>query len=274
MEDALVELLRNARDARAENIFVSSVLRRRRYRTLTVIDDGHGIPERYRDLIFEPGVTTRHLDPTDRTGIPHGAGLSLYHIKELALKAAIMSTDSPTSITVTFDTREIHERSLQSETRPSRSNLLATMRDFAANRLDNPALLDLYYGKPATILATLINKCIIQTPDNLAALMDRAKDLGLEMSSRTAQSVRGGNVPVARALSGNVSSRAVGERRERNSRVGPLLRLDEEEMSRIKDILGRAARGSYLELEDLRFESKPGEISLRARVYEPEDEYE
>ena len=40
------------------------------------------------------------------------------------------------------------------------------------------------------------------------------------------------------------------------------------------DILRRAARAGYLEVEELRFESRPGEISLRARVYEPEEEYE
>jgi hypothetical protein len=29
-----------------------------------------------------------------------------------------------------------------------------------------------------------------------------------------------------------------------------------------------------MEIEELRFESRPGEISLRARVYEPEEQYE
>ncbi len=273
-----MELLRNARDARAKNIYVASVLRRRRYRTLTVIDDGHGIPDRYRDLIFEPGVTTRHLDPSYEpsglTGVPHGAGLSLYHIRELALKAAVMSTNSPTSVTVTFDTRNIRERSLQSDTRPSRTNLLAAMRDFATNWVDNPLHVNLYYGKPATILATMLNNRIIHTTDSSTALMDKAKDLGLEMSFRTVHSVREGKVSIARALSSSIPPQVVGKRREHNSGGGPLLRLGEEEMSGIKDILGRAARGSYLELEDLGFESKPGEISVRARVYEPEDEYE
>jgi hypothetical protein len=42
----------------------------------------------------------------------------------------------------------------------------------------------------------------------------------------------------------------------------------------IADILERAARAGYLEVEDVRFEVRPGEISFRARVYEPEEEYE
>ncbi|HZY56506.1 MAG TPA: ATP-binding protein, partial [Rubrobacteraceae bacterium] len=88
VEDALFELLRNARDAGARNIYVASTLKARRYRTLTVIDDGHGIPETHKHLVFEPGVTTRHLDPVPYSNredarhddvLLHGAGLSLYH---------------------------------------------------------------------------------------------------------------------------------------------------------------------------------------------------
>ncbi len=66
VEDALLELARNARDASATSIYVASTLTDRRYRTLTVIDDGHGIPDSHKDLILEPGVTTRHLSPVER----------------------------------------------------------------------------------------------------------------------------------------------------------------------------------------------------------------
>jgi hypothetical protein len=55
---------------------------------------------------------------------------------------------------------------------------------------------------------------------------------------------------------------------------GPVLRLGDEESAGIADILRRAALAGYLEVEDLRFVSRPGEISITARVYEPEDEYE
>jgi hypothetical protein len=53
-----------------------------------------------------------------------------------------------------------------------------------------------------------------------------------------------------------------------------MLALGSEEAAGIADILRRAARAGYLEIEDLKLESRPGEISLRARVYEPEEEYE
>ncbi|HET7269847.1 MAG TPA: hypothetical protein VFI90_02055, partial [Rubrobacter sp.] len=68
-----------------------------------------------------------------------------------------------------------------------------------------------------------------------------------------------------------------GYMRRRVGRVigeGPVLSLREEETARIADILRQAARAGYMEVEDVRLESRPGEISLKARVYEPEEEYE
>jgi hypothetical protein len=135
VEDALLELLRNARDAGATRIYVASKLTNKRYRTLTVIDDGHGIPDSHRDLILEPGVTTRHLDPVsypeDPPANPHGAGLSLYQIKTRSLDTKVLSSSNPTSIQTTFDTNSIPERALQSTTRPSKTNLRATLLSFA-----------------------------------------------------------------------------------------------------------------------------------------------
>ena len=53
-----------------------------------------------------------------------------------------------------------------------------------------------------------------------------------------------------------------------------MLALGEEERGAVADILRRAARSSYLEVGELDFEARPGEISVRARIYEPEEEYE
>jgi anti-sigma regulatory factor (Ser/Thr protein kinase) len=271
VEDALSELLRNARDAGARNVLVASTLTRRRFRTLTVIDDGHGIPDPYADLIFEPGVTTRHLDPVFDPSHPtasHGAGLSLYHIKEVALAAEVLSPSTPTAIRATFDTELLPERALQSATRPSKSNLRAALQTFAQNPTNA------YYGPPARILATLIHNHIIQTGERATELRALAGGIGLEVSLRTVQRVLRGDVrplrpvsPESDATMGLGARRAVGG-------GGPVLTLGAEETAGIADILRRAARAGYLEIEDLRLESRPGEISLRARVYEPEEEYE
>jgi histidine kinase/DNA gyrase B/HSP90-like ATPase len=277
VEDALLELARNARDAGASGIYVASTLKNKRYRTLTVIDDGHGIPEPYRDLILEPGVTTRHLDPVtdpaDPLRAPHGAGLALYQIRARSLATTVLSPSNPTAIRTTFDTNTLPERALQSETRPSRSNLRATLQSFA--HTTTPHKPNLYYGPPARILATLLHNRIIHRERDSTGMWEVASGLGLGMSRRSVQRVLRGEVrflaPISGAGGGGEARGGVARRVGDGD--GPVFRLGDEESDRIADILRRAARAGYLEVEDLRFESRPGEISITARVYEPEDEY-
>jgi hypothetical protein len=277
VEDALLELARNARDAGAANIYVASTLKDRRYRTLTVIDDGHGIPESHRDLILQPGVTTRHLNPVTHPGDPvvHGAGLSLYQIKGHSLGTRVLSTSSPTSIQAIFDTTVLPERTLQSTTRPSKSNLRATLERFTATTNAHSPSLRAYYGPPARILATLLYHRIIRRQGDSSGLRERAIGLGLGVSMRRVPRILRGEVRRVEGVSGGerrerVRSRGVVGRRD----GGPVLELGEEESARIADILRRAALAGYMEVEELRVESRPGEISLRARVYEPEEQYE
>jgi Histidine kinase-, DNA gyrase B-, and HSP90-like ATPase len=287
VEDALLELLRNARDAGATQIYVASTLRNKRYRTLTVIDDGHGIPESHRDLVLEPGVTTRHLDPVrspgDPAATPHGAGLSLYQIKANSLDTSVLSASRPTSIQSTFDTATLPERTLQSATRASKSNLRATVQTFtdATNR-QGPTL-KTYYGSPARILATLLHNRIIQPREDIEGMREVAGGLGLALSARSVRRVLRGDVGPeeevtrmdGRLRPSGSPNEAVGGRAARwGSGRGPRLLLGEEERSGIADILRRAALAGYLEVEDLEFRSRPGEISITARVYEPEEEYE
>ena len=284
VEDALLELLRNARDAGATSVYVASSLRDRRYRTLTVIDDGQGLPETHKDLIFEPGVTTRHLnpisEPPNQAATSHGAGLSLYHIKNVAILAEALSPSSPTSISITFDTRTLPERNLQSATRPSLSNLRATVQTFArqtCTRQTNPTRLRAYYGPPARILATLLDNRIIQPNVGAGRLRKKAVELGLRLSLRTVQRILRGEVrPLANVGIGGVSKDEPGREESGRGREGdgPVLVLGEEERGEIAAILGRVVRAEYLEVEDVRFEARPGEIFVRARVYEPEEEYE
>jgi hypothetical protein len=277
VEDALLELVRNARDAGAANIYVASTLKERRFRTLTVIDDGHGIPESHRDLILQPGVTTRHLDPVTEPGDPvvHGAGLSLYQIKAHSIETRVISTSSPTSIQATFNTNIIPERTLQSTTRHSNSNLRATLKRFTAITNAQSPRLHSYYGTPARILATLLHHRIIPHQRDSAGLREAAFGLGLDVSVRSVQRILRGEVRPVEGVSGGKRTEEVRGRRAVGRRDGgPMLELGEEESARIADILRRAARAGYMEVEELRFESRPGEISLRARVYEPEEEYE
>ncbi len=56
--------------------------------------------------------------------------------------------------------------------------------------------------------------------------------------------------------------------------LGPILRVEAEDLAEIRSILRKAAGSSYLELEGLDVEARPGEVILTARIYEPEEEYE
>ena len=105
--------------------------------------------------------------------------------------------------------------------------------------------------------------------------------LGLELSLRTVQRVWRGEVRVVGAVSptgaGDDAGKKKGDRRkveEGPIEEGPVLVVGEEERGAVADILRRAARASFLEVGELQLESRPGEISVRVRVYEPEENYE
>ena len=281
VEDALLELLRNSRDAGARNIYVASTLKARRYRTLTIIDDGCGIPETHKRLIFEPGVTTRHLDPIPYLNrndnvLFHGAGLSLYHIKSAALSAEVLSAASPTVIRVIFDTHTLPEKSLQSGSRPSKTNLRATLAKFIGQTAPNPPRL--YHASPAQILARLLDHHIIRRDEGTKRLGETARDVGLEVSSRTVQRIVAGEIPVAEevvvANGDTVTGTVKGHATRRNRAGGPILSVGDEDLREILAILRRAARSSYLDLAGLDVEKLPGEVLLRAHIYELEEEYE
>ena len=298
VEDALFELLRNSRDAGAHNICVASTLRARRYRQLVVIDDGRGIPETHKHLVFEPGVTTRHLDPVPDAGshgspdsTPHGGGLSLYHIRNAALSAEVLSASSPTTIKIVFDTHNFPEKSLQSRTRPSKTNLPATLVRFAARTAPNGPRL--YHASPARILVRLLENHIIQRSGDGATgearrLQEAAVHLGLEVSLRTVHRVVAGEIPAAEEVRSEVQSGVTSEppidrpaAGRTHSRVakhfgseGPILSVGAENLDEIRGILRRAACSSYLDLAELDVETRPGEVILKAYIYEPEDEYE
>jgi len=280
VEDALFELLRNSRDANAKNIYVASSLKYRRYRALTVIDDGQGIPETHKHLVFEPGVTTRHLDPgQNEDDLLHGAGLSLYHIRNAALYAQVFSASSPTAVKVVFDTLSFPERSLQSGSRPSKTNLLATLARFA-DQAASPEAPRLYHAPPARILARLLKDRIIHHESNQGTGLFRktARELGLEVSLRTVQRVISGEILAASEVVGGAhrdeGAATTGRAIRRNGSGGPILSLGAEDLADITDVLRRAARSSYLELAALDVEKRPGELVFRARIYEPEEEYE
>lgn len=224
VEDALIELLRNSRDAGAEKIFVASS-REGKLRSFTIVDDGDGIPKAMHAAVFEPRVTTKldsmHLD---RWGV-HGRGMALFSIAENASYARIAASDAGlgASIEVVFDTDEVAEKADQSSW-PALAvddegaecigrgphNIIRCCCEFA---LDEHGRTEVYLGSPAEVVAAIrrygravgaggdegdlgpidaILECV-----TAQELSDTAREIGLDLSLRNAHRVLSGEVKPA-----------------------------------------------------------------------------
>ncbi len=225
VEDIVVELLRNSRDAHARRIFVAST-REGDVRSLTFIDDGVGVPAAMHDRIFEPRVTSK-LDTmvVDQWGV-HGRGMALFSIRSNSTSAGIATSDlhKGTSLRVLTDASELAERADQSTwpivERDDDGDLIVArgphniVRRAVEFAVENPGI-DLYLGSPSEIIATLIavardsldasellfadleRLCVWQRPagaSDAADLVDVAQELGLPISERTAHRILNGEV--------------------------------------------------------------------------------
>lgn len=241
VEDAVIELLRNARDAGATHIYLASS-REGQMRTITVIDDASGVPERMRELIFEPRVTSKLETMSEDAWGVHGRGMALYSIRTNAEQAKLAATGSGlgSSFSVTFDLEKVPEKADQA-TAPQVErtdeggyhvvrgphNVLRQAVEFS---LESPHL-DLYLGSPNEILATLLERCraesdpktlkgckdpaalpLWQRPGaarDVGELIRYAASIGLAISERSAHRIASGRVrPLRPVLSRMVHSRS------------------------------------------------------------------
>lgn len=114
-EDIVIEMLRNARDAGARNIFLA-LSREGSVRRLNMIDDGSGIPEALHDLVFEPRITSKlNTIHVDKWGV-HGRGMALFSIKENTRKAKVVNSlpGRGSSFLIEIDLNSLGEKSDQS----------------------------------------------------------------------------------------------------------------------------------------------------------------
>lgn len=222
-EDIIVELLRNSRDAHAGRIFVATGREGDR-RTLTVVDDGIGVPRHMIDRVFEPRVTSK-LDTmvVDQWGV-HGRGMALFSIRSNTVEARVASSDlhKGASIAVTTDAAQLAERSDQStwpvverddegawKVARGPHNIVRRVVEFA---VEHPGI-KLYIGTPTEIVTTMyavarqqldasellfcddLEKLPVWLRCAAAAdageLVDVAESLGVPVSERTAHRVLG-----------------------------------------------------------------------------------
>jgi len=226
IEDVVVELLRNARDAHSRRVLIATT-REGNTRTLTMVDDGIGIPESLHNAIFEPRVTSKlETMVMDRWGV-HGRGMALFSVRSNAsvARVAVSAPHKGAALTISADTNALPERADQStwpavepdetgRVRVARGphNIIRRVVEFAC---EHPEL-DLYLGTPTEVLATMhalgredLDVADLMFCDNLerlsvwqrpaacsdaAELTEVAASLGLGVSERTAHRVLAGEL--------------------------------------------------------------------------------
>jgi hypothetical protein len=164
VEDAVIELVRNSRDAGAKNILVASRLRNN-IREIWVIDDGEGIPLELHKKIFEARVTSK-VDKIieDDYGV-HGRGMALFAINSRCKEAVVSKSEEGklTVVKIASDINELPERSDQSTLPKVKRvdgkvefsgavNVPRILTEFASK---SPQV-EFFYGLPSQIAATLI----------------------------------------------------------------------------------------------------------------------
>lgn len=232
IEDVIIELLRNARDAHAQRIFVATT-REGSTRMLTMIDDGVGIPHALQEAVFEPRVTSKlETMVMDRWGV-HGRGMALFSVRSNASKARVASSapHKGASISVVVDSGHLNERADQStwpvvepdeagRLRVARGphNIIRRLVEFAC---EHPEL-EIYLGTPTEILATLHalgrvrldiadlmfcedldRLCVWQRPaacSDAAELTATAETIALPVSERTSHRILAGELAPLESL--------------------------------------------------------------------------
>ena len=167
VEDIVVEMLRNARDAGARSIYIATG-KEEGVRTLLFIDDGSGVPEEMRERIFDARVTSKlESMKMDRWGV-HGRGMALFSIRQNTLSSEVVASGLKLgfpAFRVTVDTDALPERADQStwpQTAKDEEGALSCVRgphniaravcEFACEELHG---CDVYLGSPTEIAATL-----------------------------------------------------------------------------------------------------------------------
>ncbi len=115
VEDIVVEMLRNARDAGAQNIYVATY-KEEGVRTLLFLDDGAGVPQDMQERIFDARVTSKlESMKMDRWGV-HGRGMALFSIRQNTTTSEVVTSGAGlgSSFRVVVDTSELSERADQS----------------------------------------------------------------------------------------------------------------------------------------------------------------
>ncbi len=281
VEDIVIEMLRNARDAGADKIYLAT-FKEDAVRTLLFFDNGCGVPEDMRERIFDARVTSKlESMRMDRWGV-HGRGMALFSIRQNVSEARVVASDPDrgSSFKVTVDTAELSERSDQSSwpvaTKDENGsfvcskgphNIIRTACEFALEELHT---CDVFIGSPTEIAATMYAQALSELDASKLLFMDDerslpvisrlgyasdsadfiriASGLGIQISERTAHRIMAGSIAPLRS----VSAKLLRERDTSTKRDAPIdLTRDRRGLKIAKDDLGNFTRAVERDFEDL-----------------------
>jgi hypothetical protein len=251
VEDVVVEMVRNSRDAGASRVLIAGAKDSAGIRRLTIIDDGEGVPERCRELIFEPRVTSK-IDNLmeDRFGV-HGRGMALYSIRSNVDQISLIKSVAGQGavFTVKASTERLRERKDQSTfptlKRPQGKPMVVSgprniPRHLAEISLDSPDL-EIFFGTYAEILSTLTSPPLSSSPeekptlwaglrriDDPEALKHRAEELGLQVSARNCRRVLTGEITPAPSIGSQLGDIAKRTRLIKKKKAASLGLADED----------------------------------------------
>lgn len=287
VEDIIIEMLRNSRDAKATRVYIATT-KESDIRTLTIIDDGEGIPANLHELIFEPRVTSKlETMLEDEWGI-HGRGMALFSIKSNVKSAKVLSSGVGlgSALVLEIDTRLLTEKADQStfpqvkkdengvlRVAKGPHNILRLALEFALANRKKP---EVYIGSPSEIAATLLEQghrslsnddllfCddveTLPISQRLAAsgdateLMLNCARIGLNISERTARRILLNQIlPLTSLLDRIKGARTVGFVADlsKDNRTLKLAQQDVEEFSRaMEKAFEILAERYYLSMSD------------------------
>lgn len=280
VEDIVVEMLRNARDAGAHNIYLAT-MKEEGVRTLLFLDDGSGVPEHMRERIFDARVTSKlESMRMDKWGV-HGRGMALFSIRQNTRSAEVVCSgvNLGTSFKIVADTDELSERTDQS-TWPQAAkdeegvlscvrgphNIARTVCEFACEELHG---CDVYLGTPTEIASTLFAHASSRLDASRLLFLDSetelpvvsrlgyasdavdfiriASSLGLDLSERTAHRILAGAIPPLKS----VASRLLREKEPRAHVAAVDLQKDRRGLKIARDDLASFSRALERDFNEL-----------------------
>lgn len=216
-EDVVIEVLRNSRDVGAKNIFLATG-RDTSGRTLTIIDDGEGIPEEMWQTVFEPRVTSK-LDTAhmDKWGM-HGRGMALFSIRVNVDEAFVAASQPGLGTSIHIKGNDALSEKADQSTFPrfeesngvlamrGPKNIVRTCCEFA---LEHRGCVNVFFGSHTQIASTLYHFGMatvsaferafgssdialtkqLSLANSAEDLAQRARALGLDISERSARRI-------------------------------------------------------------------------------------